>query len=228
MTNVSPTVRYAGSSTKVVCTNMVRVLCLHGWGANRAVFDYQLQKLREKFAETEFVVLEADYEIEKQTDPVLLERFKGKYYAWFDPKVSATTGEVEYQGLARGVELIVSHLKSTLPYDGVLGFSQGATIAALILALQNYSYAPSFFKFAIFICPGLIPFINMMEYIPRCIPVVFFLGEQDVFTSVGLLLARCFVRPVVVVNESGHRFPKLTEEVVEVLRRVMASPESKL
>ena len=200
---------------------MVRVLCLHGWGTNSEIFTYQLHALRTQFqSEVEFVVLQATLEVDAQTDERLLSRFKGKYFAWY---TTHTVGEgVEFVWRDRSVRQIKEHIENCgYTYDGILGFSQGCSMLALLLSLQNQGLFPSSFKFAIFVSPGFIPSTSLLATLPRGLPTAFFLGEQDIFSSVGYLTARCFLRPAIYLHHSGHRFPKLTPEVVRILRQTM-------
>lgn len=204
---------------------MVRILCLHGWATNTEIFNYQIQKFRiELKSEAEFVVLQAPNEVPIQRDPVILKRFKGKYYAWYNMKQKQDSSGYELEGLSRSLACIKKHILESAPYDGVMGFSQGGAVAMLLLALQNKGDFPGAFKFAVFVSPGFVSSTTMMEYVPKGLPVAFFLGARDVFLPVGLTQSRFFLSPMVIVHNSGHRFPPLTAEVLSALRKVMARP----
>ena len=201
---------------------MVRILCLHGWATNTEIFDYQIQKLREEFrSEVEFVVLQALHEVPIQRDPVLLERFKGKYYAWINSRM--TDKGVELVGLKESLEYIRKHVESSGGYDGIMGFSQGGAVAMLIVGMQNRGEFPGMFKFAVFVSPGFVPSISILDFVPRSLPVAFFLGKRDMFLPVGLSQVRCFRNAMVVLHDSGHRFPRLTKEVISALRSLLTT-----
>ena len=209
---------------------MVRVLCLPGWATNTEVFNYQIAALRKAFArDMEFVVLQGPVEVPLQTDTVLQQRFKGKFYAWHNTirmKLSETKTEVMLVGLEQSLELIQKHLNSNPPYDGIMGFSQGAAIAAWVLSLQNAGYLPGSFQFAVFISPGFFPSNNLAMYIPRNVSTYFFVGQEDLFVPLTALLARCFRSPRILIHKEGHKFPRLTPEVVAVWKSIIESSKA--
>lgn len=204
---------------------MVRVLCLPGWGTNTEVFNYQIAPLRKAFAsDIEFVVLQGPVEVPLQPDTVLQQRFKGKFYSWHNTirmKLSENKTEMLLVGLEQSLELIKKHLSSNPPYDGIMGFSQGGAIAAWVLALQNAGHLPGSFKFAVFVSPGFFPSENLSDYIPRDVPAVFLVGKEDIFMPLALLLARCFRQPKLLVHNEGHKFPRLTPEIVTMWRSLI-------
>lgn len=51
------------------------------------------------------------------------------------------SGVWEYQGAERSLDFLHHHLLSHGPYDGLMGFSQGASLAATVVALQERGQA---------------------------------------------------------------------------------------
>lgn len=206
---------------------MVRVLCLPGWATNTEVFNYQIAALRKAFAsDIEFVVLQGPVEVPLQTDTVLQQRFKGKFYSWHNTirmKLSESKTEMLLVGLEQSLELLQKHLSSNPPYDGIMGFSQGAAIAAWVLTLQNAGYLPGCFKFAVFVSPGFFPSNNLAMYIPRDVPAYFLVGQEDIFLPLTMLLARCFRSPRILIHNEGHKFPRLTPEIVAMWKSIIDS-----
>lgn len=69
---------------------------------------------------------------------------KDQYYAYYDP-TDATS-------ILQAVDDLSAYVSAEGPFDGVMGFSQGAALAAMLL-VRDPSRMP--FSFAIFLCAGL-------------------------------------------------------------------------
>ena len=67
-----------------------------------------------------------------------------QYFAYYDP-TSVTS-------ILQAVEDLSAYVATEGPFDGVMGFSQGAALAAMLLARDS---SPVPFSFAIFLCAGL-------------------------------------------------------------------------
>lgn len=108
----------------------------------------------------------------------IAEQFEGPYYRFFDSRAPypPTTGAsesfirqakspedfgrglrevgLEDVGLSRACDFVQHHVEQHdgNPFDGVLGFSEGASIAASLILRQCREKGTSLFKFAAFIC----------------------------------------------------------------------------
>ncbi|KAL9065345.1 MAG: hypothetical protein Q9161_008291 [Pseudevernia consocians] len=109
----------------------------------------------------------------------IAEQFEGPYYRFLDssaPYISQTTGAsesflrqakspedfgrglrevgLEDAGLSRACDFLQQYVEQHDgdPFDGVLGFSEGASIAASLILRQCREKGTSLFKFAVFIC----------------------------------------------------------------------------
>ncbi|KAK5992003.1 Esterase alnB-like protein [Cladobotryum mycophilum] len=126
----------------------IRVLCLHGMGANAQIFRQQTAAFRSLLPPTyQFTFLDG---IEACTPPADLAGFhSGPYLCWYrSPTVSK---------VARAQDHILSFIKNNGPFDVVMGFSQGASLAASLIIhdqIENPGQ-PSLFKAAIFLCAPL-------------------------------------------------------------------------
>lgn len=112
-----------------------------------------------------------------RSPPPPLENCKKKF-AWFvapnfdggsgiDWKVAdGPFGPLQYQHQTDGYDISLSHLKAAFtqegPFDGILGFSQGAAMAALISAQQEKLKGNLDFKFVI-LCSGFALHTKEME-----------------------------------------------------------------
>lgn len=73
----------------------VRILCLHGWNANKEVTLHQLKVFSKPTADiAEYVAINAPFKTEKQVDPMLAARFKGPFYSWMDIKRLKKGGDI--------------------------------------------------------------------------------------------------------------------------------------
>ncbi|XP_069154325.1 uncharacterized protein [Solanum lycopersicum] len=111
------------------------------------------------------------------------------------------------------------------PFDGVLGFSQGAVIAASMPGMQRDRVAltkvPKI-KFVMLIAGGKFGGIELG--CPIECPSLHFIGEKDPHLLHEEELAGCFVNPVVIHYPEGHKVPNLdaerTEIVIEFINKV--------
>ena len=76
--------------------------------------------------------MEAPHDVEEEHDTDVL-KFKGPYKGWFF--VNQETGEV--RGFEESLEYVVKHVNLNGPYDGVLGFSQGAMLGKILMKLNE-------------------------------------------------------------------------------------------
>lgn len=81
--------------------------------------------------------------------------FSGPFSCWYDVP---TTTKVQ-----RAHRVVLDFVKRNGPFDGILGFSQGAALAASILLHHEIAHVRSPFRFAIFICSPL-PFSCSLEH----------------------------------------------------------------
>ena len=136
--------------------------------------------------------------------------------AWWDEENDDTDGE------SAAVDFVASHVRAKGPgfYDGVLGFSQGAALAALLCAAVPTDAGGSLFRFAML----------YGGYPPRGlagamgVPSLHVWGKVDrqVDPRRSEELARMFVKPAVHVHEGGHFIPTSPDER-EVYRAFLES-----
>ena len=133
---------------------MRRVLCLHGGGSRAEILRYQLRPL---FAATIAKGMELHYEcvdghIATPGDEALEVFFPGNFYSFVNrtkkaanyqskdlyPPVPLEDGPGAYVRLPAAIEAIRDFFLSEeggVKYEGIVGFSQGANVAAMLLSL---------------------------------------------------------------------------------------------
>ncbi|GAT28019.1 hypothetical protein RIB2604_02500940 [Aspergillus luchuensis] len=135
----------------------MRFLCLHGIGSNAEVFNAQLSAIQAALgSQHEFVFVDGD--IPSEAGPGRLTSLystneahlctgvygvaEGPYFSFFN----LPTASQIYDAF----ELIDQALEDDGPFDGIFGFSQGASVAASYLLRNQDAHLP--FKCAVFFC----------------------------------------------------------------------------
>lgn len=190
-----------------------RILCLHGYAQNGAFFRQRTGSLRRALKKDvgEFVFLDAPF---PATAAFLGDgaEDRGPALGWWtwDDAARATGGSFEYRGADEALARVRACVAAEGPFDGILGFSQGATMAAL-LCLSSRAKPP--FRFAI-LCSGFSPhdprYASLCEELPPAnLPTLHVCGEADarVLPAKTRMLAACFASAEVHVHAGGHAIP---------------------
>ncbi|KAL1845791.1 hypothetical protein Daus18300_014449 [Diaporthe australafricana] len=126
----------------------MRILCLHGHGTSSAIFETQLTKVREELgASFEYIYLDGPVESERVRG--MSQMVPGPFFGWFPGYTTAHIGETH--------ALISETIEEDGPFDGIFGFSQGATLALSFLLQHEISHpgVPPPVRFAaLFSCAG--------------------------------------------------------------------------
>ncbi|KAF5565482.1 EF-hcalcium-binding domain-containing protein [Fusarium phyllophilum] len=124
--------------------NSMRLLCLHGRGTNSDIFESQLAPIANLLPER-YVLDFLDGPCEVNAAPGVDSCSSGPYLAWHRRHFA--------KDLASAYTYVKTVIDEDGPYDGVIGFSQGAALAASLLLShqQQAPSAPRLFKFAIFL-----------------------------------------------------------------------------
>lgn len=117
-------------------SNMPKLLFLHGFLQNRKVFSEKSSGIRK-------LLKKANVQCDYIDGPVLLEK-KDLPFEMDDEKWKATVdaqlnrawfyhSEISSKlDVTKGIETVVNHIKENGPYDGIVGFSQGAALSTII------------------------------------------------------------------------------------------------
>jgi len=189
----------------------MRFLCLHGQGTNSEIMRLQtriLCKLLPPSFEYEFIDGEEESDPAKGIDAI----YPGPY--------------LQYASCAETVDKAIAYLEEIMeeegPFDGVIGFSQGAAVAArLILIHQERDlFGPQPFKVAVFLCAAsLFHAENKTEYAENMmtvskmkiqIPTVHVIGTKDPHRPYSLDIAKlCDKRDSRIIDcDMGHEIPR--------------------
>lgn len=134
----------------------MRFLCLHGMGTNSDIFESQIEAIR-SLLPTHFDFTFMDGEHNSEPADGMTGLFPPPYLCYYpEPRVDRVFNAIKALG---------EFIEEEGPFDAVIGFSQGASLAAsFILECQTMRPTqPLPFRFAMFICSSL-PFSSSLDY----------------------------------------------------------------
>jgi len=178
----------------------LRVLCLHGYHGSGEVLRGQLRGWAREVAElAELVCVDA---------PSIADGDFGWWHARADVPAPGAPPVKRYRGWSRTRAWIARYVAEHGPFDGVLGFSQGAALAALLVALAVVEPAP-LLRFAIMIGGFQSADARHAPWFaagPLAVPSLHVIGRADSIVSPAAshALAARFAAPVVVEHDGGH------------------------
>jgi len=229
MTNASSS-RASGTSTTSAAQRKLRILCLHSFRTNAQVFETQMSMAgwTSEYAETcEFVVVDAPHAQSGEAPADVVGFFgDGKYCEWWNAKKSPREDAdgMEYVGLEQSLEAIETMCDERGPFDGLLGFSQGATLCAIALATPKIAKR---FSFGVLVSGMKSRALQTREldYGSITCPTLHIMGKNDrvmpVVASEGLLKSMTSSETTYVAHDGGHRIPRLDEYGEPVLRKFL-------
>lgn len=191
----------------------LRFLCLHGFRTSAEIFNKQVTgKWPESVLDKlDLVFVNAPFPCRGKSDVQGI--FDPPYYEWFQFNKEFN----EYENFDECLAYIEDCLIKHGPFDGLLGFSQGAILSAALPGLQAKGMAltnvPKI-KLLIIIGGAKLKNPSLAEKaysLPIQCPSVHFLGENDFLKPYGTLLLESFVKPLVIHHPKGHTIPRFDE-----------------
>ncbi|XP_068272003.1 esterase OVCA2 [Nyctibius grandis] len=132
---------------------------------------------------------------------------------WFSGPGTFEAGEAAAApaGLEESLSAVAAALAEHGPFDGLLGFSQGAALAAMVCALRARGDPRFPVAFAILVAgfASRAPAHGHFYREPIALPTLHVVGDADAVIAAPLSreLARHFVEPVVLSHPGGHFVP---------------------
>ncbi|KAM3718528.1 Esterase OVCA2 [Dirofilaria immitis] len=221
-------------------TSKLRILCLHGYQQNATIFREKSGSFRrpmKKYAD--FVFMNAPHEVESEpVSEIVDDSVSGITAAdcrgwWYVSKRFYTRQVKDHEGFEESVQAVIDFARKEGPFDGILGFSQGATLAFLLSALKKNEDVNIDFRFLILISG--FPSRNhvhqkLNEMAQPNLPCLHVFGETDKIVSHELSrkLVDLFDKNMVVVVEhpGGHMVPNMSkykmmiDKFFEIVRNV--------
>lgn len=202
----------------------LRVLCLHGFRTNGNIMETQLRKLDRTVIELlEMTCLDAPYPALGKSDVEGI--FPPPYYEWF--QFEKTETGVIFSHLKECIEFITDFMEKNGPFDGLVGFSQGAYLSAALAGMQEQGLALTSIpplRFVINISGGVLDgehdWKGCYSQPIKC-PSVHFIGSRDFLKCRNEQLLLKFANPIVIRHEAKHTVPRLDEKALLPVRHFL-------
>ncbi|XP_050215349.1 uncharacterized protein LOC126666385 [Mercurialis annua] len=195
-----------------------RFLCLHGFRTSGEILKKQIHKWPESLLQKlDLVFLDGSYPASGKSDVEGI--FDPPYYEWFQFNKEFT----EYTNFEECLAYIEDFMIKNGPFDGLLGFSQGAILSGGLPGLQTSGVALTKVpKIKNLIIIGgakfKAPSVAEKAYSsPIQCSSLHFLGETDFLKPFGLELLESYIDPVVIHHPKGHTIPRLDEKGQETM-----------
>uniref|UniRef100_H3DFG2 Esterase OVCA2 n=1 Tax=Tetraodon nigroviridis TaxID=99883 RepID=H3DFG2_TETNG len=195
----------------------LRVLCIHGYRQNGSTFREKtgaFRKLLKK--QVELIFVDAPLKAPETTSASGAEGDEASRAWWFSD-VQARSFNAQQQceeslGMDESVAAVRAAVKEQGPFDGILGFSQGAALVAMLCSLQERGLEPDFrFRFAVLVAGFRSACQEHQEFyrVPLQMPSLHVFGLEDrvIPDSMSRDLLPTFEEPVVLIHPGGHFIP---------------------
>ncbi|GMP86260.1 hypothetical protein CsSME_00039097 [Camellia sinensis var. sinensis] len=198
----------------------MKILCLHGFRTSGSFLQKQISKWDPSIFTHHFHMEFPDgiYEAGGKSDIEGI--FPPPYFEWFQFNKEFT----EYTNLEECISYLCDYMTKKGPFDGLLGFSQGATLSALLMGYQAQGkvlkeHPPLKLFVSISGSKFRDPSICEIAYKdPINVRSVHFIGDKDWLKLPSEELATAFHNPLILRHPQGHTVPRLDEDTTEKLR----------
>ncbi|KAG8367773.1 hypothetical protein BUALT_Bualt16G0107600 [Buddleja alternifolia] len=194
----------------------MKILCLHGFRTSGSFLKKQISKWDPSIF-THFYMDFPDGIHPAGGKSDIEGIFPPPYFEWFQYNKDFT----EYTNLEECMTYLCEYITNKGPFDGLLGFSQGATLSALILGYQAQGkilkeHPPMKLFVSISGSKFRDPSICEVAYKdPIKTKSVHFIGEKDWLKLPSEELATAFENPLIIRHPQGHTVPRLDEDAVQ-------------
>ncbi|XP_029923888.1 esterase OVCA2 [Myripristis murdjan] len=204
----------------------LRILCIHGYRQTGGSFRDKtgaLRKLLKK--QVELVYMTAPHRVppagteaqEKESGSGSAPEGDADPRGWWFSDIQARSFSAQQQceeslGLDESLRAVRQAVKDQGPFDGILGFSQGAALVAMLCSLQEQNMEPDFsFRFAIVVAGFRSACEEHQKFYsaPLSIPSLHVFGLEDrvIPDSMSRSLLPTFQDPQVLTHPGGHFVP---------------------
>jgi len=201
-----------------------KVLCLHGFRTSGSFLKKQISKWHPSiFEKFDMVFLDGMFPAGGKSD--IEGVFPPPYFEWFQFNKEFT----EYTNLDECISYLCDYMVKNGPFDGLLGFSQGASLAGLLIGYQAQckvlnDHPPIQFMVSVSGSKFRNPGISDVAYkAPIKAKSVHFIGEKDWLKVPSEELTTAFHDPLIIRHPQGHTVPRLDETSVKQLSEWISS-----
>ncbi|XP_027914582.1 esterase CG5412-like [Vigna unguiculata] len=200
-----------------------RILCLHGFRTSGEILKQLVLRWPESVIQNlDLVFPDGQFPAQGRSD--VEGTFDPPYYEWFQ----ANEDFSGYRNFEECLAYIEDFMLKNGPFDGILGFSQGAILAAALPGMQAQGVAlgkVEKIKFLIVISGakfggnkfGMPELASKAFSKPIDCLSLHFIGEKDFMKEESVALLEAFQNPVVIHHPKGHTVPKLDDKSLEIM-----------
>lgn len=176
-----------------------RILCLHGWRTSGDVLKGQM-KAFSKDVEAEYVFMNAPFSATGPADELVALFYpEMSYYQWY-------LEENEEDNIKLSLEAILAFISTNGPFDGFLGFSQGAEMCTYLAKHFEDTKQPKQCKGVILI-GGVSP--SKSYPIPLTTPSLHIMGTGDPYLDRSNILLKYYENTTKLVHDEMHNIPSI-------------------
>ncbi|KAL1563599.1 esterase OVCA2-like isoform X1 [Salvia divinorum] len=193
-----------------------KILCLHGFRTSGSFLKMQISKWDPSiFAHFDLDFPDGIYPAGGKSEIEGI--FPPPYFEWFQFSKDFS-GQTNLEAC---IDYLCNYITTNGPFHGLLGFSQGAALSAILLAYQAQGkilkqHPPITLFVSISGSKFKDPTISEVAYKDLIkVRSVHFVGERDWQKLPSEELAAAFDHPLIVRHPQGHTVPRLDEEAVE-------------
>ncbi|KAK7080662.1 Ovarian cancer-associated protein 2 [Halocaridina rubra] len=190
----------------------LRVLCLHGYRQTGDSFREKTGAFRKLLKKKiEFVFMTSPLTVPSLEGSENGDGGSGWWFSRSDDYFRAQDESDCIKGFTESLAAIEKNFSEYGPFDGILGFSQGAAMLGLICGLQQQGKLNYSFKFAVFVSAFIsrsIPHQHL--YADKImLPTLHVFGETDqvIEKSMSEEFLQYFHEPQIIVHPGGHFIP---------------------
>ncbi|XP_033225405.1 esterase OVCA2 isoform X2 [Belonocnema kinseyi] len=195
----------------------LRILAIHGYRQSDLTFRAKIGSLRKSLKkEVDFVFVKAPHKVPPLEEAAKEEDSETEGFGWWFNTEDRVFRAIVPSNLSVGFEESVALIEKTFevsgPFDGLLGFSQGASFVSILCAMQEKKLSPIQFDFAILVsgfkslCE---PHAIYYKEVKFDLPTLHVYGEGDkIIPTMAAELLELFSDPKkYFIHEGGHYVP---------------------
>lgn len=230
-TNLRPHV--AGVSQPLCKMDRWRILCIHGRSANAEVMQFQMTVLKHRLQSMcDFHYVEGPFQAASLDKDILAGGFQPPFFTWY---VVSDNAAERKRGMTKVIKQVSMYLREHGPFHGIVGFSTGAGIAALLCKVAQSPEMfgpewcgpglPNFCAFILSVCGANLPREELFAGDKIKIPLINLIGKHDFNRAQSHQLGSYFEISNVLEHSEGHRFPDhrqdkaVYDKVVEAIKK---------
>ncbi|KAG7213521.1 hypothetical protein KM043_002787 [Ampulex compressa] len=193
----------------------LRILAVHGYTQSDVIFSAKLGSLRKTFKkDVEFTFIRAPHEVPAKNNFGGEDNETNGYGWWFNTEDHVFRAVIPSDlcvGFDESLKLIEKAFEESGPFDGILGFSQGAAFVTILCAMQQKKLIQIKFNFAIIISGFKSLCAPHAKYYSEkiSIPSLHVYGQNDqvIPTEMAEQVSDLFLNRESMIHEGGHYVP---------------------